>query len=302
MLNQMKTFRTAARLGSFSAAARKLHLTQSAVTHQVKRLQERLGVRLYERLRRGIRPTPHGEKLVEFADEFTTRLDDMEAYFKTATMESEKKISVASHRGILRYKLPPVITEFKQTYPWINMILNYKSKDEDIIAMVRSGTADFGIITSWNTLDDLVFHQFLTYDMYLCVRCDHPLADIDHDEITLERISRERLILYEGETSIRRRIDAVFRSRKLEMHVAVEIGAAEMLIDYAQLGLGVAITSGLPFDNDKDRDICKIPVSRFFGKLGYGFVFRKNKFFSPALTDLVTLLDAGFSYGSEIRI
>jgi len=302
MLEQMKTFREAVKFGSFSGAARELHLTQSAVTHQVKRLQERLGVRLYERLRRGIRPTVHGEKLVEFADEFTTRIEDMETYFKTATMESEKQISIASHRGILRYKLPPVIAEFKETYPWIGMSLFNKSRDEDILRMVRSGEVDFGIITSWNVVDELVFHQFLTYDMYLCVRDDHPLAGIDSDAITMEQISAERLLLYEAETSIRRTIDSVFRSRKLEMHVAVEIGGAGMLIDYAQLGLGAAITSGLPFDDDKERDIWKISVSRFFGKLGYGFVFRKNKFLSPALMDLMTLLDGGFTYGGEIGI
>ncbi len=297
ILKQLQTFQEVARCGNFSEAARKLYLTQSAVSHQVKALETVLGIKLYERHRRGILLTGSGKEVLAHVDRIMAQVKDLEACVNALRGGFAGNIAVAAHRGIIKYKIPQVVKLFKKSYPTMVILLSARLVDDEIIAMVTSGAVDFGIVTSWSDHADLQYHEFLSYDMFLCVQPEHPLARPKPEEPgpTLEEIAAEPLLLYERVTSIRKRVEKIFERKGLTCNPTVETGGATILIEYAKAGMGAAIVSGLSIEADPDPGIAAVNVTHLFGKLGYGFVYRKDKFFTTALLDFISQLDPHFS-------
>lgn len=297
ILKQLQTFQEAARCGNFSDAARRLHLTQSAVSHQVKALEQVLGVKLYERHRRGIMLTGPGKEVLAHVDRIIAHVMDMEACVNAIRGGFAGNISVAAHRGIVKYKIPDAVKVFKRTYPTMGIRLSTRLVDDEIIGMVTSGAVDFGIVTSWSAHEDLEFHEFLSFDMFLCVEPEHRFA---RRKPTLEEVAEEPLLLYERVTSIRKRIDRIFERAGLECNPVVETGGAMILREYAKTGMGAAVVSGLSIEAQPDPEMTAINVSHLFGKLGYGFVYRKDKFFTTSLVDFLSLLDPHFTLAGEV--
>ncbi len=295
-LRQLMTFNEAAKHGNFSDAARKLYLTQSAVSHQVKALEQVLGLKLYERHRRGISLTGQGKEILVHVQRIVAHVRDMEECVSALRGGFAGTISVAAHRGIIKYKIPEAVKVFKRSYPTIGIVLSNKILDDEIIAMVASGAVDFGVVTSWSDQGDLEYREFLSYQMFLCVQNDNPCAGFTQkdEKPSLGRIAAEPLILYEPGTAIRKRIDRTFEAEGLESNPVVETGGALVLKEYVKAGLGAAILSGISLDAEPDPEITAVNVSHLFGELGYGFVFRRDKFFTTALIDFINLLDPHF--------
>jgi DNA-binding transcriptional LysR family regulator len=299
---QLQTFQQAAKYGNFSDAARKLHLTQSAVSHQIKALEQVMGLKLYERHRRGIVLTEHGKEVLGHINRIMARVKDMEECLNALRGGFVGNISIAAHRGILQYKLPGVVKLFKKSYPSMGIILSNKIVDDEIVSMVTSGTADFGIITCWSDPGDLEYKEFLSFDMFLCVHPEHPYARLKPEDpkLTVDEVGAEPLLLFEPATAIRKRIEKVFEAEGVDCTPVVETGGALILREYAKAGLGAAVVSGMSLEAEPDPEIAAINVTHLFGKLGYGFVYRKDKFFTTALLDFINLLDPHFTLDGDI--
>ena len=108
-LQKLRGFYWAAQLGSLSAAARKIHLGQSAVSHQLKSLETELGAKLYERSRRGIRLTPEGLRLLEYARSVIQSVDDLQEEFAAMRGQPRGTVRLAAFRGIAAYSLPSIV-------------------------------------------------------------------------------------------------------------------------------------------------------------------------------------------------
>jgi len=302
LLRQLQTFREAADCGNFSDAARKLHMTQSAVSHQIKALEQAIGVKVYERHRRGILLTEQGKEVLLHVNKILVQVKDLEESLNAMRGGFSGSISIAAHRGIIKYKIPDVVKLFKKTYPTLGILLSNKVVDDNIVSMVTSGAVDFGVVTSWSDHGDLEFQEFLSYDMFLCMNDEHPFANEKPGDWkpSLDAVADEPLLLYEPVTSIRKRIDRVFARKGLELTPVVETGGAMILREYAKAGLGLALISGMSLAAEPDPALKTINVTNLFGKLGYGFIYRKDKFFTSALLDFINLLDPHFVYEGEM--
>jgi LysR family cys regulon transcriptional activator len=297
LLRQLETFHLSAKAGNFSEAARKLHLTQSAVSHQVKGLEQVMGLKLYERHRRGIRLTEAGREVVEHVEKIMAHVGDLEECVAALRGGFMGNISVAAHRGIIKYKIPGAVKLFRKTYPTLGILLSTRMADDEINSMVASGTVDFGIVTSWSEPGELEYREFLSYDLFLCVLKKNALARKSKggSKLRLEDLASEPLLLYESVTSIRKRIEKAFDRENLTCNPVVETGGALVLLEYAKAGLGGAIVSGMSLESEPESELAAVNVTHLFGKLGYGFVFRKDKFFTTALLDFIHLLDPHFA-------
>jgi LysR family cys regulon transcriptional activator len=290
-LQKLKGFYWAAYFRSFSAAGRKLGVGQSAISHQIKSLEEELGVKLYERAGRGIRLTGEGDVLLGYASSILQKLDDLDHHFKDMAGHPVGSIRMASYRSIMKYKLPEILQEFKRRNPAIRLKIEHRNLDREVLSMVSSGEIDFGITSAWNEFSDIQFFEVFSYDMFLCTAVIHRFAR--RKTITLEEIAAEPLILYEKENSIRKRIEEVFTRQGLSIDVAIETGGAEVIKEYVSAGLGVSIISDLAFEKDRGENIHRIPVGEYFGKLGYGVALRRGKYLAPVLREFLRVLGLG---------
>lgn len=287
-LQQLSGFYWSGRYGSFSLAGKRLNLGQSAISHQVKALEEELGVKLYERLGRGIQLTPDGEILFEYAASIIQKLDDIEAHFAELAHKESRKITIAAYRGYMMYQLPHCVEQFKKKYPEVQVTIMNRILDSEILSMIIAGEIDFGITASWNDFTGMEFYQTAEYDMFVCAAPDHPFAR--RKKITLREIAKEPLILYEKQNSIRRRIDEVFERMGLWHNVIIETGGAGVIKEYVKLGLGLTIISGISLSAKDAEPMRMIPVTKYFGKLGYGVAIRKGKYLTIAAKEFLKIL------------
>ncbi|MCK4547965.1 MAG: LysR family transcriptional regulator [Candidatus Eisenbacteria sp.] len=290
-LQKLRGFYWSAYYQSFSAAGRKLGVGQSAISHQFKSLEEELGVKLYERAGRGIRLTAEGEILLGYASSILQKLDDLENHFRDLSGHPAGTIRLASYRSIMKYKLPEILREFKDRSPGTRLKIEHRNRDREVLSMVAAGEIDFGITSSWNEFRDTRFFEVFSFDMYLCTALSHRFAR--RKRITLEEIASESLVLYERDNSIRKRIEGVFAKHGLSVDVTIETGGAEVIKEYVSAGLGISIISGLAFEQDEGANLHRIPVTEYFGKLGYGVAIRHGKYLSPVLREFLRVLGLG---------
>lgn len=277
-LQTLRGFYWAGVHGSFSKAGKVLNIGQSAVSHQVKALEEELQVKLYERVGRGITLTPPGKILMAYVDIILQTLDNIETHFAELSGSPEGTVTMAAYRGIMQYKLPQIVQRFKKKNPEIRLVILNKPLDTEILDIVSAGDADFGITSSWNDFMDLSFYEVWSYDMFLCVPGNHRLAG--RRRVSLKEIARQPLILYEQENSIRKRTENIFKENNLTYNIEIETGGATVIQEYVKIGQGISIVSGLVTEAGEDQSLAYIPITEHFGKLGYGVVLKKRKYLS----------------------
>jgi len=282
---------------SFSKAGKVLNIGQSAVSHQVKALEEELQVKLYQRAGRGITLTPAGRILMAYVDIILQTLDNIESHFAELAGSPEGTVTMAAYRGIMQYKLPQIVQSFKKKNPEIRLVILNKPLDREILDIVSAGDADFGITSSWNDFVDLSFYEVWSYDMFLCVPSNHHLAG--RLRVSLKEIVREPLILYEQENSIRRKTESVFKENNLAYSIVIETSGATVIQEYVKIGQGISIVSGLVTEATEDPLLSYVPVTEHFGRLGYGVVLKKRKYLSLPVRKFLQELGLGETLSSE---
>jgi DNA-binding transcriptional LysR family regulator len=277
-LQMLRGFYWAGIYKSFSKAGKVLSVGQSAVSHQVKALEQELQVKLYEREGRGITLTASGKILMAYTEIVLQTLDNIETHFAELAGTPEATVTMAAYRGIMQYKLPQIVQSFKKKNPEIKLTILNRPLDRHILNMVSGGEVDFGITSSWNEFLDVSFFEVWSYEMFLCVPANHRLAG--RRRVALQEVVREPLILYERENSIRTRIEDVFRENNLSHNFVIETSGAMVIQEYVKIGQGISIVSGLVTEATKDPSLSYIPVTEHFGRLGYGIALKKRKYLS----------------------
>jgi LysR family cys regulon transcriptional activator len=296
-LQTLRGFYWAGVHGSFSKAAKTLHIGQSAISHQVKSLEEELHVKLYQRAGRSISLTPEGKILMAYVDIILQTLDNMETHFADLSSSPEGTVTVAAYRGIMQYKLPQIVQNFKKKNPEIRLVILQRTLDSQVLDMVSSGNIDFGITSSWNEFADMAFFEVWTYDMFLCVPANHRLAG--RRTVALTEIAREPLILYEKENSIRRRIEKIFKENNLSYNIVIETDGSAVIQEYVKVEQGISFVSGLVTQVKEDQSLSYIPVTEHFGKLGYGVAIKKRKYLSLPVRKFLQEIGLGETLSSQ---
>jgi len=280
-LQRLRGFYWAAQLGSMSGAAQMIHVTQSAISHQLRSLEEELGVKLYQRTRRGITLTPDGQRLVQYARQVVHSVDDLESEFAEHRGQPHGTVRIAAFRGIATHSLPAIVKIFHDRHPTVRLVISSRAFDTATLNMITGGEADLGITASWNEFGGMHYLEYVSYDVFACTRKDHPWAD-QSEPLSLEELSREPLLMYEQGTAIRNRLDQVFARHDLKPEVPISVGGSQALLEFVKIGLGVGIVSGLVAGREQDHELIVTPVSHLFGNLGYGFVLPRGRFLSSA--------------------
>jgi DNA-binding transcriptional LysR family regulator len=237
-------FLAAAEAESFSAAARRLHLTQSAVSQQVHSLEQRLQVELFHRDGPRISLTEDGRALMAMAREYvhlSTRIEENMAA-RRGMVTGQLTIGCTSTPG--KYTLPWLVGSFCQEYPQVRIAVEV-IKRADLVQKLEQRAIDLGIMSGQVEHPDLIFDEFMQDDLVLIVPAQHPFAD-------LEVVSPEQL---KGQTVILREVAAGTRITLLEgleqiglkpddLKVArIELGTAESIISAVEAGWGISWVS-----------------------------------------------------------
>ncbi len=146
-LNTLRSFVTIAEVGSMTRAANRLHMTQSAVSMQIKRLEESLEMELFERKSKGMAPTASGDQLLNYANQMLSLND--EAWEKMTAPEYEGQVSLGVPVDIISPCIPKVLCEFNRAFPRVKVNLK-SSRTMALLDEFQQGLHDIVLTTEVN--------------------------------------------------------------------------------------------------------------------------------------------------------
>ncbi|HEY0295985.1 MAG TPA: LysR family transcriptional regulator [Bordetella sp.] len=209
-LAELETFLWVAREGSFSVAARKLHLSQPAVTNRVRRLEDKLRVKLLVRTTRRVELTPDGELLRGAAEQAVAGLRDVIGKFQSVSESDRNRVTVVVTPMLAATIMPALIHAYTERYPDVHIVLRDLPYDQ-VIRSVTEGHADMAVAALDSAPRGLRFQSLAEEKMVLVVPARHPLAG--SSIATLDMILPYPLMLLDRYQTLRKQLQAEFDRR-----------------------------------------------------------------------------------------
>ena len=182
---RLQVFHTVARLLSFTKAAETLHMTQPAVTFQVRQLEEYFNTRLFDRTHNRISLTEAGARVFQFSDKIFELYGEMENAVREMTGEISGSLTIGASTTIAEYMLPALLGDFRAKYPDVSIHLKVSNTD-GIVSMVENNTIDLGVVEAPVSNKNLVVDECRRDNLVAIVPPGHPKADLK--KITLDEL------------------------------------------------------------------------------------------------------------------
>jgi DNA-binding transcriptional LysR family regulator len=241
---RLKVFHTVARLLSFTKAAEELHMTQPAVTFQVRQLEEYFNTRLFDRTHNKVSLTPAGERVAEFAERIFDLYAEMESGVRDLTGEISGALTIGASTTIAEYMLPALLGEFKNQYPDINLRLKV-SNSEGIVSMVEHNVIDLGVVESAVNNKNLIVEVCHEDQLVLVAAPDHELVKRG-GKVNASDIVRYPFVSREEGSGTRDVVMQYLMEHKVspgDMTFSLELGSPEAIKGAVEAGMGITILS-----------------------------------------------------------
>lgn len=295
---RLQVFHSVARLLSFTKAADSLHMTQPAVTFQVRQLEEYFNTRLFDRTHNKITLTEVGRRVYHYSDQIFGLYDEMENSVRQLTGDVQGVLIIGASTTIAEYMLPQLLGDFKAKYPDVNIRLKVSNTD-GIVTMVENNSIDLGVVEAPVSNKNLAVELCRKDRLVAVVPKNHPLAK--EDLIPLKTILEYPYICREEGSGTREVIHDYLREAGLspsELNVIMELGSPEALKGAVEAGIGITILSRSIINKElKLGTLVSVnldpPLER-----PYSFVHQKQKFRLNAMQEL---LDFARDYCEKIR-
>jgi DNA-binding transcriptional LysR family regulator len=288
-LRQLQTFISIVKLGSFTRAARLLHLSQPALTKQIRQLEETLGVRLLDRNTKSVAVTRIGKELVPVVEQLLREISAVVINTKELAAKSRGAIRIAALPSVSSTIIPKAIARFKETYPGISVIL----KDvlaQRLVTMVKAEEVDFGI-GSMNEADPEVRFTLLLTDRLVLVF--PPGFILERKKVvTLQDLVGLPLVLMDPDSSVRRLVDRAFESINQFATPAFEATYMATAVGMVQAGLGVTILPSLSFETRELTGLRTRPIKHPALTREIGVIEKSGRSLSPAAESFVKTMKA----------
>ena len=241
-LNQLRAFAAIAEEGSVTRAARRLAVSQPALSKQLSDLEASLGVMLCDRLPRGIRLTEAGLVLREHAERLRAIEAAAEADIAALVGVDRGRLSVGASTTIGSYLVPQLFGEFRRTYPGIALELRI-ANTRAIQSALLAGELDLALTEGFVDAEPLEVEVFDHDEMRVIVAPDHPWAE--RRKVKLRELATAPMVLREVGSGTRDVIEAALAERGVALKPVMALGSTEAVKHAVSAGLGVAIVSEL---------------------------------------------------------
>lgn len=239
-LRQLRTVVAVAEQRSLTRAGEQLYLTQSAVSQQIRRLEDELGVELFRRNSRSVEPTAEGEVILGHARRVLSEVDGMHGALEEITGLLRGQLRIGGMYPTGPYDLFGLLADFRAAHPGVAIHM-VESTQDDVLAALRADELDcaFAALDPDRLGEEFAAALLWEEEFVVALPVDHPLCA--RPQVTFEQLAAEDLIAYRENSALRRRLERKMAERDLEPHnafVCTEITAVRAL---ASKGLGIAV-------------------------------------------------------------
>lgn len=241
---RLQVFHTVAGVLSFTRAAEILHMTQPAVTHQVRQLEEELNTRLFDRSNNRINLTEAGEQVLGFADSILGLYGEMSESIKALTGDRAGLVTIGASTTIAEYMLPGLLGDFRKHFADVQICLRVANTDA-IVALVADNSIDLGVVEGEVDNQLLRVERCQQDELQLILPPGHALAE--YDSVDPLAISAYPFIHREDGSGTRSVVERYLSEHGVDEHSLnrpFELGSTEAIKGAVQAGMGITIVSG----------------------------------------------------------
>ncbi len=240
-LEDLQTFLAVADLRSFSAAATHLNLSQPSVSNRVRRLEEKLLVRLLDRTTRQVELTAHGQRLYLQASETLFGLRNLLQDFGDETSSRTRQVNIAATLMVATFGLPPILRDFHDAHPTAILKLHDLTPAE-AVEQVADGRCDMAIMVLAEPHAGISFEPLAADPCVVITQRGHRL--LRHETATLAEVLEHTVLIPDTQTGFRQALIAEAEKRGLTIRLSPEargVSNGMTLLAMAAAGLGVCI-------------------------------------------------------------
>jgi DNA-binding transcriptional LysR family regulator len=288
-IRQMRSFLAVAKASSFTRAANEIHLSQPALTVQIRQLEAALSVKLLDRNTRSVELTRIGQELVPIFDRLLHELDAVVTGARELASKRHGIVRIACLPSLAATRLPQAIVAFRTEHPRVQFVLK-DGVGGKVATLVKEEVVDFGISGGATTDMEIDTSPLMQDRMHAVYVSPHALDR--SAKVTISNLSRHPLILMDEESTVRQVVDQAFRDAGERKVTAIEATYMSTAVGMARAGLGVALLPSTAIEAQPSGQLRSRPIE---GKSFVRPIFiirKKGRTLPPASEDFLSSLKA----------
>lgn len=286
-LRQLKSLCLIAQHGTVKEAAKRSFLTSSAVSLQIKTLEQELGVKLFEHAGKKLVLTSRGESLYQDAQRILESVREALERTIAETGEFTGRISMVAPACLRNFYLP-AIARFRAAYPSIRLTILARSHEE-APSTLNSGEADLALGLFDQLLPELEKIPLVALKLRVIVPHGHPLAH-KHRGVSIHELVKYPLVLPQPRSTTRKVIDGGFRKAHLPLKIGMEASTCAEIKRYVASKIGVGIIHNICVDAEDSGRFRSIPIDKFFRHPDGTLIYRRPKILSSGEKKLIEFM------------
>lgn len=273
---------------SFSEAAARNGITQSAVSQQIRTLEERFKVTLVERGRRNFSVTPEGEVFLKAAQRILQAYHSIQEDLGTMRDVVAGPLTIATVYSIGFHELPPYLETFRQLFPEVDLQVHYRRSNQ-VYADVSENLADLGLVAYPQERKGVEIEPAWKDKLVVICPPNHPLAK--RTSLDLKAIDGQRFISFEPDLPTRKAIDGMFTQAGIQVKEVVEFDNIETVKRGVLIENAISIVPSESVKSEvKSGTLAQITINGKFVWRPLGIVRRRTKAVTPAMREMIRLL------------
>ncbi|KXX65763.1 LysR family transcriptional regulator [Marichromatium gracile] len=278
-LRQLRVFEAVARHLSYTRAAEELHLSQPAVSMQVRQLENAVGLALFERLGKRIELTEAGRELFHYSRAVNRSLQEMEEVLESLKGVNRGRLHLAA-ASTVNYFAPRLLAVFQRRYPGIALHLDITNR-ESLVQMLEGNAVDLVLMGRPPERVEVESEPFMENPLVVIAPPEHPLAGVA--DIPLARLAEEPFVMREPGSGTRQAMERIFAEQGLAIRHGMQMTRNEAVKQAVRSGLGLSVVSLHTIELELEtRRLVVLDVEGFPHRRHWFLVYRQGKRLSPA--------------------
>ncbi|OWR27696.1 LysR family transcriptional regulator [Saccharibacillus sp. O23] len=291
-VQQLKVFLEVCRVGTLSAAAQRLELKQPTVSFHLHKLEEELGVELFRKQARTLRPTGAAEELLPYARRIVTLMDEASRQMRSRSGLEKARLRLGASYTPATYFMPPYLAEFRRQNPDIELQLTVKQAG-GTLAMLRGYEIDAAVVSLPDGEEKgLTIVPLIEDELQLVMNPGHPL--VRENDLSAERLARETFLLHEPGSTSRRLTEDWADAIGLTFSSAMELGAIETIKETLRCNDSVAV---LPLRSvlreTEAGELVRRPLPGYVNRRRICLAYRDEPIYSAPVRAFIKYLQGG---------
>ncbi|HVY58771.1 MAG TPA: LysR family transcriptional regulator [Xanthobacteraceae bacterium] len=281
-LKKLRAFHLVARHGNLRLAASRLNQTVPAISSKLRRLEEDLGIELFERLPNKLILTAAGEKFLREVDAVFERVEQAIATLSSGTTPGGRlAVSIGTDHS---WYSAPKISNFLKRFPGVELRLQVYRASDALRALAR-GELDVSIGVFPKLPKALEREVIAESSLSLVCMADDPL--LRRQPPKLADIARHRLIVLPRHAETRKLLDKAMANGSIQASSIIEAANCQTAATFVEMGVGVAIVHTLCMGHHHARNLRCVDLGQHFGKIAFSVVYRRGGLRSPLIRGLL---------------